>query len=159
MTSSTAARPRTDSNGTGRGARAPRTDSRSTTGRTAAPRSEGPAPTDGPRRRRRSGRGGGSGGGAGTQNSNGGSGRSDGQNQPRSAELRTSPAPARTNGPRRVTREAGPANLAPAARSLPTAQPGPAPESATGFAELGVPATLLPALATLGAREPFPIQA
>ena len=165
MTSSTAARPRTDSNGTGRRARAPRTDSRSTTDRTigtaaprtAAPRADGPTPTDAPRRRRRSGRGR---GGTETQINNGGSGRSGGQNQPpRTAELRTSAAPVRTNGPRRVTGAAGPADLAPATRSLPTAQPGPAPESATGFAELGVPAALLPALATLGAREPFPIQA
>ncbi len=35
----------------------------------------------------------------------------------------------------------------------------PAPDPTAGFAELGVPAPLLPALRTLGAHSPFPIQA
>ncbi len=92
----------------------------------------------------------------------------------RSAADRTSPRqggrPAEAAGgrPRRATRPAGPAAVTqliasgePRAATRPEASPPTPGEAAggVGFAELGVPPTLLPALAGLGVREPFPIQA
>jgi superfamily II DNA/RNA helicase len=132
-TSATSARPQSDSNGAGR--------------------------TDRPRRRRRSGRGR---GGEATRVPNAATG---GPAAGPSRSQRTDQSPRNTQS-RRATRPAGPAAPSAAAiqvierRTHPHAQPVEAPPaSASGFAELGVPASLLPGLATLGAQAPFPIQA
>ncbi len=118
--------------------------------RTAGERTAG-APAGRTRRRRRSGRGGAS------------------TPAPTATTPTTSPAVAAADSagnsvrsadparPRRASRAAGPA------APIVTALPAPAPElgdrPAAGFVDLGVPASLLPALAGLGAQAPFPIQA
>jgi superfamily II DNA/RNA helicase len=120
-----------------------------------------------PRRRRRSGRGR---GGNGSINSsiNGSGAGATGTAAPRTGQAPRSDRAPRTDQParsRRSSRPAGPAATGSVSATAPAAGAAmPAVEPAltgpsTGFAELGVPTTLLPALTALGAPSPFPIQA
>ena len=151
MNTSASARPQTDAQ------RRSRTTDRRTAAASAAPRAQADrtagAPAPRTRRRRRSGRG----------------GAADVVASPTTTRTVATPdvtRPARSGDstrPRRAGRAAGPATEVRAAgpaleiHPAPTAEPG--NPGGTGFVDLGVPATLLPVLAGLGAQAPFPIQA
>ena len=169
MTTSTSARPQSDSTGAGRASgrsERPRAGNqrRTAADRTTQPapaRREGGVPADQPRRRRRSGRGRGGSltNNTLTNNTPTNSALNGSESGPASGQApRTTQAP-RAAQPRRSTRPAGPASPTVVTPALPDTEPALTASTSSGFAELGVPTPLLPVLTALGAPSPFPIQA